>query len=150
MLYSPNYRGRYAEFLKRNFPRVRLPPNAGTFAALASLGQKLIELHLFRSAAPTITSYPKAGSNCVDNVEFKPDAKDPTRGYVFINDVQFFDGVPTTVWEFTIGGYHVAHKWLKDRKDRLLTFDELKTYGNIIGTLTETIRIQGEIDAALA
>ena len=124
---------------------VRLPSKALEIGRTGRL-----ELHLFRSAAPIITSYPKAGSNCVDKVEFKPDATDPTCGYVFINDVQCFDGVPLTVWEYTIGGYRVAHKWLKDRKGRLLTFDELKIYGNIIGTLAETIRIQREIDATLA
>jgi Type ISP C-terminal specificity domain len=71
------------------------------------------------------------------------------RGNVFINSVQFFEGVPSAVWEYTIGGYQVAHKWLKDRKDRLLTFDELKTYGNIISALAETIRLQAKIDEAL-
>ena len=149
MLYSASYRSHYGDFLKRDFPRVPLPRSAATFAQLAALGHEFINLHLLKKAGPAITRYPKAGSNRVEKVEFKSDAADPTRGYVFINGVQFFEGVPTAVWEYTIGGYQVAHKWLKDRKDRLLTFDELKTYGNIISALAETIRLQGDIDETL-
>lgn len=149
MLYSPSYRSHYGDFLKREFPRVPLPRSAATFARLAALGQKIIELHLLKKAGPAITSYPKAGNNRVEKIEFKPDAIDPTRGCVFINGAQFFEGVPTDVWKYAIGGYQVAHKWLKDRKDRLLTFDELKIYGNIISALAETIRLQGEIDEVL-
>ena len=149
MLYSPSYRSHYGDFLKRDFPRVPLPHSAATFARLAVLGHELMKLHLLKKVEPAITRYPKAGSNRVEKVEFKPDATDPTRGCVFINGAQFFEGVPTDVWEYAIGGYQVAHKWLKDRKDRLLTFDELKTYGNIISALAETIRLQGEIDEVL-
>ena len=149
MLYSPSYRNHYGDFLKRDFPRVPLPRSAATFARLAVLGHELIKLHLLKKAGPAITRYPKAGSNRVEKVEFKPDAADPTRGCVFINGAQFFEGVPTDVWGYTIGGYQVALKWLKDRKGRLLTFDELKTYSNIISALAETIRLQAKIDEAL-
>jgi predicted helicase len=149
ILYSPSYRSHYGDFLKRDFPRVPLPRSAATFAQLATFGHDLIKLHLLKKTEPTITRYPKAGNNRVEKLEFKPDVTDPTRGWVFINAVQFFEGVPTDVWEYTIGGYQVAQKWLKDRKGRLLTFDELKTYGSIISALAETIRLQGEIDGAL-
>lgn len=57
--------------------------------------------------------------------------------------------MPLGVWEYTIGGYQIAHKWLKDRKGRLLTFDELQHYGRIVATLNETIRLQVKIDAAV-
>jgi predicted helicase len=149
VLYSPRYRTRYRDFLKRGFPRIPLPRQPESFERLVELGHELIELHLLKKAVHVITSYPKAGSNKIEKIEFAPDAKDSSVGHVFINSVQFFDAVPTAVWDFTIGGYQVAHKWLKDRKDRLLTFDELKTYGNIISSLAETIRLQGEIDKAL-
>jgi hypothetical protein len=67
-----------------------------------------------------------------------------------VNDEQYFDGVPVSVWEYQIGGYQVANKWLKDRKGRLLTFDELLHYQRIVSALAETIRLQAEIDAAIA
>ncbi len=82
-------------------------------------------------------------------MEFKADSANPDRGRVYINDEQFFDGVPANVWQYSIGGYQVAHKWLKDRKSQLLTFDELKTYGDIIGVLARTILIQEQIDVSL-
>jgi predicted helicase len=110
MLYSPSYRSHYGDFLKRDFPRVPLPHSAVMFARLAVLGHELMKLHLLKKVEPVITRYPKAGSNRVEKVEFKPDAADPTRGCVFINGAQFFEGVPTDVWEYAIGGYQVAHK----------------------------------------
>lgn len=149
MLYSPRYRALYGEFLKRDFPRVPLPDNAKIFVRLSNLGKELIERHLLENAGPTVSRFPKAGNCRVENIEFRPDATDLSRGCVFINPVQFFDGIPSAVWEYRVGGYQVAHKWLKDRKDRLLTFAELKTYGEVINALAETIRIQTEIDAVL-
>jgi Type ISP C-terminal specificity domain len=137
--------------LKRGFPRVPLPKNAREFGRIAALGHELIGLHLLEKAARAITRYPKPGNNQVEKIEFKPDPANPSQGRVYVNSEQFFDGVPANVWQYSIGGYQVAHKWLKDRKDRhrLLTFDELKTYGEIISALAQTILIQGQIDAAL-
>ena len=83
--------------------------------------------------------YPIAGNNRVDNVEFK-DAR------VYINTEQYFDGVAPDVWAYTIGGYQVAHKWLKDRKNRLLTFDELQTYVRIIAALERTLAVEKAIN----
>jgi predicted helicase len=147
VLSSPSYRVRYGEFLKRNFPRVPVPLEGSKFAILAAAGQELVDLHLMRSVAPNITTYPKAGSSFVEKIEFKPHAANAPTGAVFINEEQFFDGVPTAIWDHQVGGYQVALKWLKDRKGRHLTFDELKTYSNIIAILAETIRIQGQIDS---
>jgi predicted helicase len=149
MLYSPSYRRRYGNFLKRDFPRVPLPRSATVFKQVAAIGQQLIDLHLLVKAGPSVTTYPKPGNNRVEKIEFKADDNDPTRGCVFINKVQFFAGVPTVVWEYAVGGYDVAHKWLKDRKDRLLTFDELQRYGQIIAALNETIRLQAALDEAI-
>ncbi|MBL0404694.1 N-6 DNA methylase [Microvirga aerilata] len=149
VLYAPGYRARYADFLKRSFPRIPIPRSADAFKTVAALGHELIALHLMRETTPSITKFPKAGSNRVEKVEFVPDPKHPEIGQVAINDEQFFQGMPRSVWEFTVGGYPVAHKWLKDRKGRLLTFDELKAYGRIVGAIDETFRIQDRIDEAL-
>ena len=84
----------------------------------------------------------------MDKVEFKPDSDNAEQGRVQINTEQYFENMPRCVWEYAIGGYQVAHKWLKDRKGRLLTFDELQHYGRVVATLNDTIRIQAEIDVA--
>jgi hypothetical protein len=89
----------------------------------------------------------------VDKVRFVADPANTgqpnSAGRVYINAEQYFEGVPSSVWNYLIGGYQVANKWLKDRKGRLLTFDELLHYQRIVSALAETIRLQAEIDAAI-
>ena len=135
--------------MRRDFPRVPITSDPALFKKLVELGQELIELHLLRRALPAITGYPKAGSNRVDKIEFRPDPDNPEKGRVQINAEQYFEGMPRPVWEYMIGGYQVANKWLKDRKGRLLTFDELQHYGRVVAALNETIRLQGEIDTTI-
>jgi len=65
---------------------------------------------------------------------------------VYINEKQYFKDVPTSVWEFYIGGYQPAQKWLKDRKGRTLGFEDILHYQKIIVALTETDRLMKEID----
>ncbi len=142
VLYAPSYRTRYAEFLKRDFPRLPLTSDAKLFAKLCALGQELVALHLMTAHAADVCTYPIAGSNRVDKVSF--DA-----GRISINAEQYFDGVPAEVWNYHIGGYQVAHKWLKDRKGRLLSFADLQHYQHVISALANTIRLQTEIDAAI-
>ena len=67
-------------------------------------------------------------------------------GRVYINGEQYFDNVPLTAWEFYIGGYQPAQKWLKDRKGRNLSFDDIEHYRQIIAILMETDRLMKEID----
>jgi predicted helicase len=141
VLHSPAYRERYKEFLKIDFPRVPYPKDATTFWALVALGGQIRQLHLLE--APTvskyITKYPVDGSNTVT----KPVYKD---GNVYINDSQYFEGVPLVAWEFYIGGYQPAQKWLKDRKERTLNFEDILHYQKMIVSLTETDRLMKEID----
>ena len=149
MLYSPAYRMRYADFLRRDYPHIPLTGSLPLFQKLAALGHELIDLHLLRRPLSAITGFPKTGSNRVDKFEFKSDPENPEQGRVQINAEQYFEAIPKSVWEYIIGGYPVAHKWLKDRKGRLLTFDELQHYGRVIAALNDTIRLQAEIDAAI-
>ena len=149
VLYAPSYRTRYAEFLKRDFPRVPLPRDAGQFDALAALGQELIELHTMQRALPAITRYPVAGSNHVDKVRWAPATNDAL-GRVYINSEQYFDGVPAAVWDTHIGGYRVAEKWLKDRKGRALSYDDLTHYQNVVAALARTLKLQASIDGVIA
>lgn len=141
VLHAPSYRERYAEFLKSDFPRIPYPADSKTFHALAEKGAELRALHLMESPAleNRITTYPIDGDHAVD----KPVYKD---GNVYINAEQYFGRVPETAWNFYIGGYQPAQKWLKDRRDRNLSIDDIMHYQRIIVALTETDRIMQEID----
>jgi len=141
VLHSPTYREKYNEFLKIDFPRVPYPKDNETFWQLVNIGSQIRQIHLLES--PTvekyITQYPIDG----DNIVTKPKYQD---GKVYINDTQYFNNVPQTAWEFYIGGYQPAQKWLKDRKDRKLEFDDILHYQKIIVALTETDRLMKEIN----
>ena len=151
VLHSPTYRETYKEFLKIDFPRVPYPPNADTFWQLVQLGGELRQIHLLESpkVEQFITAYPQNGDNVVGKIRFEisPSERGEGVGCVWINDTQYFSGAPHIAWEFYIGGYQPAQKWLKDRQGRELTFDELRHYQKIIVALTETDRLMREIDA---
>ncbi len=141
VLHSVTYREKYKEFLKIDFPRVPYPKDTATFGQLVKLGGELRQIHLLES--PTvekyITQYPIDGSNVVNKIKYQ-------HGKVYINETQYFANVPEMAWNFYIGGYQPAQKWLKDRKDRTLDFDDILHYQKIIVALTETDRIMSEID----
>jgi predicted helicase len=141
VLHSPTYREKYKEFLKIDFPRVPYPKDKETFWQLVTLGSQIRQIHLLESQTVEkyITQYPIDGDNAVT----KPKYQD---GKVYINDTQYFNNVPQTAWEFYIGGYQPAQKWLKDRKDRKLEFDDILHYQKIIVALTETDRLMKEIN----
>lgn len=143
VLYSPSYREKYKEFLKIDFPRVPYPKDKKQFDTLVALGKELRELHLLESpkVRKYITSYHENGSNAVEKITRKDDM-------VYINAEQYFGGVPEVAWNFYIGGYQPAQKWLKDRKGRALTNEDIEHYQKIIVALTETNRIMKEIDRA--
>lgn len=146
ILHCPSYRARYAQFLKADFPRVPLTSNVDLFRTLCGLGKELATLHLLESSARPTVGYPKSGSDTVDK-GFP--MYDKVNGHVRINADQYFSDVPQAVWEFQVGGYQVAEKWLKDRRGRKLEYSDTETYQKIIHALSETIRIMDEIDAAI-
>jgi hypothetical protein len=141
VLHSPAYREKYKEFLKIDFPRVPYPTNAAKFWQLVKLGDEIRQQHLLESPTVNkyITKYPIDG----DNIVVKPKYEN---GKVYINESQYFENVPQVAWEFYIGGYQPAQKWLKDRKDRELSFEDILHYQKIIVALTETDRLMKEVD----
>lgn len=141
VLHSPSYREKYKEFLKIDFPRVPYPKDEKSFWHLVKLGGELREIHLLESPAVKkfITKFPIDGNNEVGKIRYE-DSK------VWINEIQYFDNVPAIAWEFYIGGYQPAQKWLKDRKERTLNFDDIEHYQKIIVALCETDRLMKEID----
>lgn len=144
VLHSPIYREKYKEFLKIDFPRVPYPKDAESFWKLVELGREIREIHLLESPVVEqyITQYPEDGDNVVD----KPVYKD---GRVYINSSQYFESVPEVAWNFYIGGYQPAQKWLKDRKGRTLDFDDILHYQKIIVALAETDRLMKEVDGVM-
>ena len=152
VFHSPTYRQRYAEFLKIDFPRVPLTSNLELFQKLCILGEELVALHLLESPQLTqlLTRYPVAGDNIVEKGFPKFVVYEEGQpGYVYINKTQYFEGVPKEVWEFHVGGYKVCEKWLKDRRGRQLSFDDLMHYQKVIVALAETARLMEEIDKAI-
>jgi predicted helicase len=143
VLHSPNYREKYKEFLKIDFPRVPYPKDKSSFNAFVALGRELRELHLLESPKlkNIITTFPEAGNDTID-----PQYPKYRDGNVYINDKQYFGGVPEAAWNFYIGGYQPAQKWLKDRKGRALLSEDLEHYQKMIVVFVETERIMREID----
>jgi predicted helicase len=150
VLNSASYRTRYAEFLKIDFPRIPLTSNRELFRELCRLGARLVTLHLMEASdlAP-ITTYPVPGDNCVEKVRYTEPGQGGEQGRVWVNSTQHFEGVPPEVWQFHVGGYQVCAKWLKDRKGRQLTYDDLTHYQYVVAALAETIALMREIDAVI-
>jgi len=180
VLHSPDYRAKFKEFLKVDFPRIPYPKDAAEFERFRDAGLKLRMTHLMRDAEPTLSEtrarFPVAGNNVVDAVRWELPCDNHTpptlratspvsgeelhkdspskiegvpegrgsmisTGRVYINATQYFDNVPVEAWEQAIGGYRPAEKWLKDRKGRKLTPDEIKHYQRIILALDKTSEI---------
>lgn len=144
ILHSQSYRDKYSEFLKIDFPRIPYPWDLEKFKKLAEFGKELSLLHLLEPARLNrfITTYPENGSNIVDKISYK-------NSNVYINEKQYFGNVYEIAWNFYIGCYQPAQKWLKDRQGRKLTNADLEHYQKIIISLTETNRIMQEIDNIL-
>jgi predicted helicase len=141
VLYSNNYRATYREFLKIDFPRIPYPENAGQFQRLASIGSLLRNLHLMENVSPAMDTadFPVAGTNEIETLHYKGEK-------VYINKYQYFDDISPEIWGYYIGGYQPAEKWLKDRKGRVLSFEDIEHYKKIITVLKMTIELQAQID----
>ncbi|MEO7932760.1 MAG: type ISP restriction/modification enzyme, partial [Chthoniobacterales bacterium] len=146
VFHSPGYRSRYAEFLKIDFPRLPLTGNQQLFRALARLGGELTALHLLESPklAQPITEFIGDRNPKVEKISW-------SKNTVWLDKTQTtgFRGVREEVWNFHIGGYQVCQKWLKDRKGRELTQEDLAHYQKIVVALAETIRLMVEIDIVI-
>ncbi len=139
VLHTPSYREKYKEFLKIDFPRIPYPENKEEFERIVSIGNKLRKLHLMEEIPPQATSFDIEGDNAVTELRFEKEK-------VYINKTQYFGNVPELAWNFYIGGYQPAQKWLKDRKNRTLTFDDISHYRKIIAILIETHKLMQNLD----
>ena len=156
VLRSPGFRDRYAEFLKVDFPRLPLTANAELFRSLAHLGAELVTLHLMGSSKldHLITIYTGPKNPEVGRVGWSDDTvwldtAATKKGQPGAAGTMGFRGVPEAVWNSHIGGYQVCEKWLKDRKGRALSDNDIAHYQKIVVALAETIRLMGEIDEVI-
>jgi predicted helicase len=164
VLYSNTYRTKYAEFLKIDFPRIPFTKDYELFGKMAEYGERLVDLHLsacsgdfsrslqgqkrlkfacglnHRLQVP-LAKFQGKGDNKVEKLRY-----DGKEGRVYINQSQYFEGIAEEVWQYQIGGYQVCDKWLKDRKGKPLSLEEMKQYCKIVTSLQKTIEIQEEID----
>lgn len=140
VLHKPSYRSTYKEFLKIDFPRIPYPTSKEELFYLAKKGESLRKLHLMKSSelSNIVTKYPIAGENLVEKIEYK-------NGNIYINKDQYFEAVPEVAWNFYIGGYQPLQKYLKDRKGKNLSAQEIMHYQRIVVALLETAKIMEEL-----
>ena len=138
-VYSDRYRTKYANFLKRDFPRIPFTPKYEIFKQLTEIGRKLASLHLMKTTLNSSMKFNIQGSNVVDFIKYRD-------GRVCINKEQFFAGVPEKAWNFYIGGYQVLDKWLKSRKNRELSGSEIEQFIQITEIINQTLDLMKKID----
>lgn len=143
VFYSDIYREKYTKSLRIDFPRVPFTNDYSLFSKMAKLGKKLVDLHLMKAEElkNPIAKFQGDGDNAVEKPKY-----DEEEERVYINKTQYFEGIQKDVWEYRIGGYQVSYKWLKDRKGRKLSLENIKHYCKVVTALKKTIEIQDEID----
>lgn len=151
ILHSPEYRRRYADLLKMDFPRIPVTSSAELFWRMVSLGNRLASLHLMEAVGSELPRFPCTGSNLVAHVpRHEPTLLGTPVNRVWINGQQYFEGITPETWDCVIAGYRPAQLWLKSRKNRTLSFDDIQHYQRLCAALAETNRIMTEIDPAIS
>lgn len=140
VLYSPKYRNDNRQHLRDDFPKVPYPSDVDSFHHMVNIGESLRKLHLLESdkLEKVDILYPIDGSNNIEYVSYNDEK-------VWINDKQYFDNVPALAWNYYIGGYQPASKWLKDRIGLSLGFEDINHYIKIISAILETNKITDQI-----
>lgn len=149
VLYAPAYREKYAEFLRMDFPRVPFTADASLFQNLTALGARLTALHLLKSPEldPPACRFEGQGDGRIVKDRKIGLRYESGEQRVCINATQYFAPMPEAVWTYQVGGYQVCEKWLKDRQERRLEVDDIRTYCRIVTALKLTLGIQQEINA---
>ena len=155
VLHCPAYRETYSEFLKIDFPRVPYPSSPKSFWEISEKGTELRKLHLMESDAIGETDHPFLGEGLpiIEKLSFEATSK--THGIIRINKTHHFENVPKLAWEFYVGGYQPAQKWLGDRKGteyndgKGLDYNDIRHYQDILKILSETDRIMKTIEMDL-
>ena len=146
VVFSNEYRTRFEDQIRVDFPRVPLPSNQKTFTALAKLGEKMVHTHLMNSNNQVEEFIPEfiGKSYMVEAVSWATDTvwidRDMTSG---------FKGVSLNTWELVFGAHQVSQKWLKDRRGQILTREDIENYIKVVVALTKTITLMTEIDESI-
>ncbi len=146
LMSAPSYQRLYAETLSSGFPFVPVTSDKTLFLDLCQWGEELVSLHLMKASYldNPFTTFPQSGSNLMEKAKY-----DPEENRVYINKEQYFDTVPEETWTFRVGGYQVLDKWLKDRKGRVLSTEDIEHYRKVVAALHETRQIMQEIDEVI-
>lgn len=138
VLHDKEYCKKYFEFLKIEYPRIPYPKDKTEYQRYVAIGERLRHLHLMDETLnlPLITTFDVAGSNLVEKVEYD-------NGKVWINDTQYFNNVPTSVWNHFVGAYQPARLWLQKRKGRTLDYDDVNWYLRVCATIYAEITEMG-------
>jgi predicted helicase len=139
IIYSRDYRTKFNDYLRGDFPRIPFIKNKDIFVKLSEIGEKLVELHIGKITPAIHTRFDSVGSNIVNNVKYEHER-------VYINNDQFFDGIPLAVWEYRFGAYQVLDKWLKSRRKRELNSKDIDDFVKTIEIIKRTIVLMDEID----
>ena len=161
IFHSPTYRNRYAQFLKTSFPYIPITSDPDLFDELGELAGDLVALHLLDDnyqAASWNISQPKSRNplnTLITRLVGKGDSE-VAKGHpkyndrnIYINPLRYFEGVPEEIWNVHVGGYQVCEKWLKDRRGRTLSDEDINHYQRVVVALNETIRLMAEIDRVI-
>ena len=141
ILHSPDYRRRYGEFLRMDFPRIPFPDSNTEFLRLANIGGELMSAHLLRDNCDgDIQLHGKGASHQVDTVRH-----DKGGERLYFNKEEYYAPISPEVFNFQIGGYRPLHKFLKLRKGRALTTKEMKTLEKAANAVAFTLKKQKEI-----
>jgi len=152
VFHAPSYREKYAERLKTDFPRLPLPTNHSQFQVLHKLGEQLVRLHLLENISienaqqRLLFPFAKTTPALVENMTVEKIKYDEKQQRIYVNETHYFGKVEKGLWLFRIGGYQVCEKWLKDRKNRILTIDDIVHYQRILVSLSKTEQLMKEID----
>ena len=173
IMHSESYRTRYSEQLIREFPRIPFTSSIELFHKLSGLGANLVAIHTLNSkysaAFWSVDSeqdpFNSLGCEFVENTNGRvvgamSNKKAFDNGDVFIdtssiNDCSKFTNVPEDVWNFSIGGYQVCHKWLHDRRKigdkegRTLKEGDILHYRRIVRAIECTLELMGHIDEVI-
>jgi predicted helicase len=139
VVHSNNYRGRYADFLKNDFPHIPFTKEYNIFKQLVEIGKKLVNLHLMKKKLDSTVRFEVQGSNSVKFIKYQ-------NNKVYINTKQNFDGISERAWSFYLGGYQVLDKWLKSRKGRELTNGEIEQFIQVVEIINQTLNLMQAID----
>jgi len=139
VLYSRNYRKKFATFLAEDFPKIPFTKNYMIFERMIKLGEELVLLHTNKKKFTPKTKFNISGSNKIEKIKFD-------NGKIFINNSQYFEGVSEDVWNFAIGSYTALKKWLEGKGNRTLENKDIEQFMQIPEIIQKTISCMDNID----